>query len=172
VRLVLVDAVPGAKSGRLRVAGWALSDTVPPAVVVEGTGGTGAGAGEGEEVAARPVVRASTTTLVSSVHAMVGDLVAGVDVLDDVTPLGPCTAVPWLETPGEPGAGWYAVAVQLAGAVVPEEVPPRLVGAGAVGAAGAVGGVGDAGRTGSTVRVVWSDGASCQVELPVGGLMT
>ena len=172
VRLVLVDAVPGATSGRLRVAGWALSDTVPPAVVVEGAGGTGAGASEGEEVAARPVVRASTRTLVSSLHAMVGDLVAGADVEEDVTPLGPCTAVPWLETPGEPGAGWYAVAVRLAGAAVPEEAPPQVVGAGAAGAVGAVGGGGDAGRTGSTVRVVWSDGASCQVELPVGGLMT
>lgn len=118
------------------------------------------------------MVRATTMTLVSSVQAMVGDLVAGADVEEDVTPLGPCTAVPWLETPGEPGAGWYAVAVRLAGAAVPEETPPKVVGAGAASAVGAVGGGGDAGRTGSTVRVVWSDGASCQVELPVGGLMT
>lgn len=167
VRLVQVEAVPGATHGPLRVAGWALSGDRPPVLAVDRGARPGAAA------------RASTGSLVSAVHALVGDLAAGADVEDDVTPLGPCTAVPWLATPGEPGTGWYAVAVRLAGAAVDEEEPPRVEQVERVGGPGRAGraGVHDGevpadgeprlGRTaGAGARVVWGDGASCQVDLP------
>lgn len=196
VRLVRVETVPGTTNGPLRVAGWALSADLPPVLTVHGARDVGcaasgvtrgdvrpdAAAGAcavGGEVdgGTGPSARATTGSLVSSVHALVGDLVAGVDVDDDVTPLGPCTAVPWLTTPGEPGTGWYAVAVRLAGVPAGDGEPPRVV---------RVGGLGDAERAGvrdraggdRTVRaaralpagdavcVVWGDGASCQVDLP------
>lgn len=175
VRLVRVETVPGATSGPLRVAGWALSADRPPVLTVHGAREVGCAAPDGAGLGS--AARATTGSLVSSVHALAGDLAAGVDVDDDVTPLGPCTAVPWLTTPGEPGIGWYAVAVRLAGVAVVEGEVPRVVRVGGLGDAERAGpgeaAVRDcaatdvgAARAGETVRVVWGDGASCRVDLP------
>ncbi|ACZ22050.1 uncharacterized conserved protein [Sanguibacter keddieii DSM 10542] len=113
VRLVRVAPAEGATSGRLRVAGWAVSGDRAPVPVVDGA-------------STLVSARASTPTLVSSVRAAVGELVPGVDVEHDATALGACTAVPWLTTAGEPGEDWYAVVVRLAGATVDPGPTPRV----------------------------------------------
>lgn len=139
VRLVQVTPVPGAPSGPLRVAGWAVSGARAPVPVVDGASTLGS-------------ARASTPDLVSSVRAAVGEMVPGVDVEHDVTALGVCTAVPWLTTVGEPGAGWYAVVVRLAGAATDAGPGPRVRV--------------EEGADGGAVHVAWGDALSCRAALP------
>jgi hypothetical protein len=122
VRLVRADDV-AADAVALRVGGWPVTGaTVDVASGVARAGG-----------------------IVSTLDAPRG-LEAGCAVADDVTPLGPRTATPWVRVAPVPGS-WVAVVVGLHGAAEPGERPRVSLADG-------------------TVRVTWPDGAVSEARLP------
>jgi len=113
VRLARVAPADGDEvaAAGLRVGGWPVTGEV---VSAEAGGGDARAA-----VAPAADVVAGTPRELASVLRDAGGLPrAGVERLDDVTPLAGTTCVPWLATDGAPEPGrWYAAAVALAGEV-------------------------------------------------------
>ncbi|WP_225848040.1 DUF2264 domain-containing protein [Streptomyces sp. HPF1205] len=147
VRVVRIDApadfpAPEAPWRSVRLGGWPVSADLPPR--------------DRQRSGPGPWAEAVTPALRSALHGLRGFTEAGVAAERDTSPLGTCTAVPWLATAEPPPPGeLLAAAVVLEGPQGASAVPELSVET-------APGG-------GHRVVVTWGDGERTAVELPGGG---
>ena len=132
------DAPGWSDAAALRIGGWPVSAGEPPAATIDTSHGIASAVGGGH------------TSTVVGVVGVVGfadesatSATAGVRRLEDATPLGEWTAIPWLQTPPR-AATWTIAALALNGG----RVTPRVVLTGSEHA--------------PTVAITWPDGVTTQ----------